>query len=158
MVPQHSGDGSCTQGIRYNRSMNSVRGRFAPSPTGALHLGNVWTALLAWLHARQNNGAFVLRMEDLDPERSKPHLAAQLLADLRWLGLDWDEGPDVGGPHAPYTQNERRQLYDDALHMLTERDLVYRLHACRNPRRRRANRAARGGTALKLPQPLLAID
>ncbi len=111
--------------------MDTVRGRFAPSPTGAIHLGNVWTALLAWLDARQRGGVFVLRIEDLDPDRSKGHLAEHLLADLRWLGLDWDEGPDVGGSYAPYTQNERRQLYDHALHTLAERDLVYRCYCTR---------------------------
>src|SRR3712207_6595340 len=111
--------------------MSSVRGRFAPSPTGAIHLGNVWTALLAWLDARQRGGAFVLRMEDLDPDRSKPHLAEQILADLRWLHLDWDEGPDVGGAYVPYAQNERRALYADAMDTLVERGLVYRCYCTR---------------------------
>lgn len=103
----------------------SVRGRFAPSPTGAIHLGNVWTALLAWLDARQRGGSFVLRMEDLDPDRSRPQLAAQLLADLRWLGLDWDEGPDVGGSYAPYSQSARRDRYAAALGQLTRQGLTY---------------------------------
>lgn len=103
----------------------NVRGRFAPSPTGAIHLGNVWTALLAWLHARQAGGAFVLRMEDLDPDRSRPHFAAQLVDDLRWLGLHWDEGPDVGGPYGPYVQDRRRDRYAAALEQLAERDLIY---------------------------------
>ncbi len=102
-----------------------LRGRFAPSPTGAIHLGNVWTALLAWIDARQRGAAFVLRMEDLDPDRSKSHLAAGLLADLRWLGLDWDEGPDVGGPYMPYEQDRRRALYANALDTLIAQELVY---------------------------------
>lgn len=101
------------------------RGRFAPSPTGLLHLGNAWTALLAWLDARQRGGAFVLRIEDLDPDRSRPAYVAQLLHDLRWLGLDWDEGPDVGGPYAPYAQDQRRARYAAALEALLARDLVY---------------------------------
>ena len=103
----------------------TARGRFAPSPTGAIHLGNVWTALLAWVDARQRGGAFVLRMEDLDPDRSRPHYAAQLLHDLHWLGLHWDEGPDIGGPYAPYGQDERRGLYAEALASLTRAGLVY---------------------------------
>jgi glutamyl-tRNA synthetase len=83
------------------------RGRFAPSPTGDLHLGAARTALCAWLHARKVGGAFILRVEDLDPPRTVPGAAARILDDLRSLGLDWDEGPDVGGPHAPYVQSER---------------------------------------------------
>lgn len=95
-----------------------VRGRFAPSPTGALHLGNARTALLAWLDVRAVGGTFVLRMEDLDPQRSSAASAHGILEDLRWLGLDWDEGPDVGGPFAPYDQSARRALYDDAIERL----------------------------------------
>ena len=92
-----------------------VRGRFAPSPTGELHLGNARTALLAWLQARAAGGRFVLRVEDLDFGRVRPGLMEAQLADLRWLGLDWDEGPDVGGPHAPYLQSERQERYAEAL-------------------------------------------
>ncbi|MFV8754507.1 tRNA glutamyl-Q(34) synthetase GluQRS [Nannocystaceae bacterium ST9] len=95
-----------------------VRGRYAPSPSGRLHLGNARTALLAWLQARAAGGAFVLRVEDLDPQRSKPEHERAQLDDLRWLGLDWDEGPDVGGPHAPYRQSERFDLYRAALDRL----------------------------------------
>ena len=82
-----------------------MRGRFAPSPTGALHLGNVRTAMLTWLQARAAGGAFVLRIEDIDPQRTLPHGAQDIIRDLRWLGFDWDEGPDLGGPHAPYVQS-----------------------------------------------------
>ena len=112
-----------------------IRGRFAPSPTGAIHLGNVWTALLAWLDARQRGGVFVLRMEDLDPDRSRPHWAAQLLDDLRWLGLDWDEGPDIGGPYEPYAQDERRALYAQALALLAAQDLIYACYCTRSEAR-----------------------
>src|SRR5690606_26137192 len=80
-----------------------------------LHLGNARTALLAWLDARAAGGAFVMRVEDVDRGRSRAELEARLLADLRWLGLDWDEGPDVGGPHGPYRQSERGALYEAAL-------------------------------------------
>ena len=101
------------------------RGRFAPSPTGALHLGLARTALLAWLRARAAGGAFVLRIEDIDGPRVVPGAAAQLLEDLRFLGLDWDEGPDVDGPHAPYVQSLRVGVYADAIAQLRARGLVY---------------------------------
>jgi glutamyl-tRNA synthetase len=93
----------------------TVVGRYAPSPTGRLHLGNARTALLAWLQVRQAGGRFVMRVEDLDPQRSKPEHEQRQLEDLRWLGLDWDEGPDVGGPHGPYRQSERSEHYEAAL-------------------------------------------
>jgi glutamyl-tRNA synthetase len=95
-----------------------IRGRFAPSPTGMLHLGNARTALLAWLHARAAGGAFVMRVEDLDPGRVRPGLMEAQFADLRWLGLDWDEGPDVGGDFGPYVQTQRTARYDEALRRL----------------------------------------
>ena len=109
----------------------AVRGRFAPSPTGEIHLGNVWTALLAWLHARQLGGAFVLRVEDLDPDRSRPELAREQMTDLRWLGLDWDEGPDAGGEFGPYVQSERAALYAEALESLEAKALVYPCYCSR---------------------------
>jgi glutamyl-tRNA synthetase len=95
--------------------VTDVCGRYAPTPSGRLHLGNARTALLAWLWARALRGRFVLRVEDLDPQRSRPDFERDQLADLRWLGLDWDEGPDVGGPHGPYRQSERGALYEAAL-------------------------------------------
>ena len=91
-----------------------MRGRFAPSPTGDLHLGSARTALCAWLAARAGGGGFVLRIEDLDAARVIPGAEARILEDLSWLGLDWDEGPDVGGPHAPYRQSERLDRYRTA--------------------------------------------
>ncbi|MDR3590054.1 MAG: tRNA glutamyl-Q(34) synthetase GluQRS [Negativicutes bacterium] len=111
--------------------MNKIRGRFAPSPSGEMHLGNAWTALLAWLQVRSLGGRMVLRMEDLDPERSRPEYAGQIIRDLHWLGLDWDEGPDRGGPYRPYSQNERRGLYQEFLDSLTERGLVYPCYCTR---------------------------
>ncbi|HEX2190584.1 MAG TPA: tRNA glutamyl-Q(34) synthetase GluQRS [Longimicrobiaceae bacterium] len=102
-----------------------VRGRFAPSPTGRLHLGNARTALLAWLHARRAGGRFVLRVEDLDRGRVRPGYMEAQLDDLRWLGLDWDEGPDVGGPCAPYVQSERTERFAEALRRLEEAGRVY---------------------------------
>lgn len=88
-----------------------VRVRFAPSPTGQLHVGNARTALFNWLFARSRNGASVLRIEDTDVERSEARFEPQLMDDLRWLGLDWDEGPDMGGPFGPYRQSDRLDTY-----------------------------------------------
>jgi glutamyl-tRNA synthetase len=105
------------------------RGRFAPSPTGAMHLGNARTALLAWLDARKSGGAMVLRLEDLDRGRIVAGAEARLLVDLRWLGLDWDEGPDRGGPFAPYRQSERVALYDGAIDRLLAQGRAF-LCAC----------------------------
>src|SRR5438034_148157 len=101
------------------------RGRFAPSPTGDLHLGGARTALAAWLLARRAGGAFVLRMEDLDGPRVVPGAAARILADLAALGLRWDEGPDRGGPHAPYAQSERSERYLAALDRLTRDGRIF---------------------------------
>jgi len=89
----------------------SVRVRFAPSPTGHLHVGNVRTALYNWLFARQKSGAFILRIEDTDLDRSEKRYEEQLMEDLRWLGLTWDEGVDAGGKHGPYRQTDRFDLY-----------------------------------------------
>jgi len=105
--------------------MNKVRVRFAPSPTGQLHVGNARTALFNWLFARRQGGAFVLRIEDTDLERSEPRFEQALLEDLRWLGLDWDEGPDVGGPFGPYRQSERKDLYAQFAAQLIERGQAY---------------------------------
>src|SRR5215831_11960684 len=88
-----------------------MRVRFAPSPTGQLHVGNARTALFNWLLARGQHGTFILRIEDTDVERSTRESEAAILRDLRWLGLDWDEGPDVGGSRGPYRQSERLHLY-----------------------------------------------
>jgi len=95
-----------------------MRGRYAPSPTGRLHLGNARTALLAWLDARSRGGAFILRVEDLDHARVPAGAEQAVLDDLAWLGLDWDEGPDRGGPFAPYRQSERGGRYDAAIDRL----------------------------------------
>ena len=102
-----------------------MRGRFAPSPTGDLHLGGAFAALAAWLRVRALGGVFVLRVEDLDPPRVVPGAEGRILADLGWLGLDWDEGPDVGGAFGPYRQSERHDLYDAALLRLEEAGNLY---------------------------------
>lgn len=98
--------------------LGPIRGRYAPSPTGRLHLGNVRTALLAWLQIRALGGTFIMRIEDVDSGRSRAHFEDTLLADLRWLGLDWDEGPDVGGPRGPYRQSACGDRYAAALERL----------------------------------------
>jgi len=85
---------------------SQYRGRLAPSPTGYLHVGHARTFWTAWLRARDAGGALVMRMEDLDQERSKPIFAEAALDDLRWLGIRWNEGPDKGGPYAPYVQRQ----------------------------------------------------
>ncbi|HYX53803.1 MAG TPA: glutamate--tRNA ligase [Candidatus Limnocylindrales bacterium] len=92
-------------------SHGKVRVRFAPSPTGHLHIGNVRTALFNWLFARQKGGTFILRIEDTDLERSEARYETQLLDDLKWLGIDWDEGPDIGGPFPPYRQTDKMGVY-----------------------------------------------
>ncbi len=96
-------------------ALSPVRVRFAPSPTGHLHLGNVRTALFNWLFARQQGGTFILRLEDTDAARSTQVSVDSVLEDLRWLGLTWDEGPEVGGPYGPYRQTERYGLYTEHL-------------------------------------------
>lgn len=112
--------------------MASPRGRYAPSPTGLIHVGNARTALVAWLSVRSQGGAFVWRLEDLDPPRVVPGMAEAAMEDLRWLGLDWDEGPDVGGPHEPYVQSLRSALYEEAIDRLAE---AGRLFPCRRSRK-----------------------
>ena len=102
--------------------MDSVtpRVRFAPSPTGYLHVGGARTALFNWLYARRHGGVFVLRIEDTDVERSSDEMVTGILDGLRWLGLDWDEGPDVDGPHAPYFQSQRLEKYRAAARALVD--------------------------------------
>ncbi|MBI1983844.1 MAG: glutamate--tRNA ligase [Acidobacteria bacterium] len=105
--------------------MPTIRVRFAPSPTGYVHVGNARTALFNWLFARHHGGAFVLRIEDTDVERSEERFEAQLLEDLKWFGLDWDEGPDKGGPFGPYRQSERKELYARYSAQLVEQGNAY---------------------------------
>lgn len=111
--------------------MQAIRGRFAPSPTGEIHLGNAWTALLAWLQVRSAGGTMVLRVEDLDPDRSRAEYIDKMMSDMRWLGLNWDEGPDVGGKYAPYCQHTRRELYQAALKQLIAAGLIYPCYCTR---------------------------
>ena len=95
--------------------MTTIVTRFPPSPTGYLHVGGARTALFNWLYARHTGGQFILRIEDTDQKRYNPASTADLKRALRWLGLDWDEGPEVGGEHGPYFQTQRTETYGDAL-------------------------------------------
>ena len=105
-----------------------VRVRMAPSPTGSPHVGLVRTALFNWAFARHHGGQFVFRIEDTDKERSTDESLASIIDLMRWLGLDWDEGPEVGGPHAPYFQSQHGDLYADALAKLQSSGRVYRCY------------------------------
>jgi len=99
--------------------------RFAPSPTGYLHVGGARTALFNWLWARRSGGTFLLRIEDTDQKRNTPTAAKQVMTDLRWLGIDWDEGPEVGGPNGPYLQSQRLELYDKYTRQLLDAGKAY---------------------------------
>src|ERR1700722_8632259 len=103
----------------------TIRTRFAPSPTGYLHIGGVRTALFNWLLSRQAGGQFILRIDDTDAERHRPEALQPILDGFRWLGIIWDEGPDVGGPHAPYFQSQRAELYSKAALQLIETGHAY---------------------------------
>src|SRR5215469_4592826 len=105
--------------------LGSVRVRFAPSPTGHLHVGNARTALFNWLFARQKSGKMVLRIEDTDLDRSEARFEGQLIDDLKWLGIDWDEGPDVGGAFGPYRQSERLAIYREHADSLVNEQKAY---------------------------------
>lgn len=107
------------------------RGRYAPSPTGPLHLGNLRTALLAWLQTRLNNGQFLLRIEDLDEPRTRPGSAEQIIDDLQWLGLDWDEGPGINTELGPYFQSQRNRFYKMAFELLRSEDKIFPCYCSR---------------------------
>ena len=106
----------------------AVRVRFAPSPTGDPHVGNIRTAVFTWLFARHHAGAFVIRIEDTDQSRKVEGAVESLLESLRWLGLSWDEGPDIGGPFGPYVQSERLDHYQRAATDLIESGNAYRCY------------------------------
>ncbi|MDD4803461.1 MAG: glutamate--tRNA ligase family protein, partial [Syntrophomonas sp.] len=105
--------------------MENVRVRFAPSPTGTLHIGGARTALFNWLFARRNQGKFILRLEDTDTIRSTDESAQGILEGLNWLGLDWDEGPNVGGPYGPYCQSQRLDIYQQFIRQLLDENKAY---------------------------------
>ena len=105
-----------------------ARTRFAPSPTGYLHIGGARTAIFAWLYARHTGGQFILRIEDTDRKRFVPDALDKIIEGLRWLQLDWDEGPDVGGPHGPYIQSQRLSMYQEAADWLIDHGHAYRCY------------------------------
>ncbi len=109
-----------------------MTGRFAPSPSGRMHLGNIFTALISWLSARKKGDKWILRIEDLDPQRSRLDHARQIEDDLTWLGLDWDEGGiDGKGEHGPYLQSQRNRFYEDALSILEATGFTYPCYCTR---------------------------
>jgi glutamyl-tRNA synthetase len=123
-----------------------IRVRFAPSPTGYLHVGGARTALFNWLYARRHGGTFVLRIEDTDAERSSWEMVSGIVEGMRWLGLDWDEGPDIGGPHAPYFQSQRLEKYRAAAAQLVERGRAYYCYCtAQEIKQKRAAAEASGG-------------
>ncbi len=110
---------------RHTMGAECLRGRLAPSPSGYLHLGNAWACLMAWLLCRRASGTLVLRIEDIDPARSRQEYAQAIMEDLAWLGLDWDEGPGSPGGYGPYLQSQRYEIYKLALDWLQARGMVY---------------------------------
>jgi glutamyl-tRNA synthetase len=122
-----------------------IRVRFAPSPTGYLHVGGARTALFNWLYARRHGGTFVLRIEDTDAERSSWEMVSGIVDGLRWLGLDWDEGPDIGGPHAPYFQSERIDNYREAAARLVAQGSAYFCYCTPESLKQRRQAAEAGG-------------
>ncbi len=133
------------------------RVRFAPSPTGYLHVGGARTALFNWLYARRHGGTFVLRIEDTDVERSSADMVTGILDGLRWLGLDWDEGPEVGGPHAPYFQSERLERYRAAAARLVADGHAYYCYCSPERLQAERERAEARGQAWQYDRACLAL-
>jgi glutamyl-tRNA synthetase len=133
------------------------RVRFAPSPTGYLHVGGARTALFNWLYARRQGGAFVLRIEDTDVERSSPEMVTGILDGMRWLGLDWDEGPETGGPYAPYFQSERLDRYRLMAERLVTDDHAYYCYCTAERLREEREKAEARGEAWKYDRTCLSL-
>jgi glutamyl-tRNA synthetase len=133
------------------------RVRFAPSPTGYLHVGGARTALFNWLYARRHGGTFLLRIEDTDVERSSADMVTGILDGLRWLGLTWDEGPEVGGPHAPYFQAQRLERYRLAAQRLVDGGHAYACYCSADRLREERERAEQRGEAWKYDRTCLGL-
>ncbi len=133
------------------------RVRFAPSPTGYLHVGGARTALFNWLFARRHGGTFVLRIEDTDVERSSADMVTGILDGLRWLGLDWDEGPEIGGPHGPYFQSDRLERYRSAAADLVERGQAYYCYCTPDRLRNEREQAEKRGEAWQYDRACLSL-
>ena len=138
--------------------MSHVRTRFAPSPTGELHAGNVRIAVLNWAIARHHGGEFVVRIEDTDLARNVGEAEHGILEDLRWLGLDWDEGPDRGGPYAPYRQSERMGLYVAAADRLLDEGSAYRCFCSAETLEAERQAALEAGASPRYPGTCRALD
>jgi len=122
-----------------------VRVRFAPSPTGYLHIGNARTALFNYLFARKNSGKFILRIEDTDKERSRKEYEDAIIEDLRWLGIEWEEGPDIGGEYGPYRQSERIHIYREFAEKLLKEGYVYKCYCTKEELEEMRNKAIEKG-------------
>src|SRR6266851_2296031 len=129
----------------------TTRVRFAPSPTGYLHIGGVRTALFNWLWARKTKGAFILRIEDTDQSRSSQESEQAIIDSMKWLGLDWDEGPIVGGPHAPYFQMQRLATYEKHAEALIARGKAYRCDCSKETLDKLREQAAKEKRGFKYP-------
>jgi nondiscriminating glutamyl-tRNA synthetase len=127
--------------------MSQIRVRFAPSPTGHMHVGNARTALFNWLYARNKNGVFVLRIEDTDMERSTKESACGIVEAMKWMGLDWDEGPEVDGGYGPYFQSERLDIYREAALKLVEKGQAYYCYCSAEELTSRREQALKEGRA-----------
>ena len=131
--------------VKFKKRANMVRVRFAPSPTGYLHIGNARTALFNYLFARKNNGKFILRIEDTDKERSKKEYENAIIEDLKWLGIEWDEGPDIGGSYGPYRQSERIHIYREFAEKLLKEGYVYKCYCTKEELEQMRNNALEKG-------------
>jgi nondiscriminating glutamyl-tRNA synthetase len=130
-----------------SKNIDKTRVRFAPAPTGLMHIGNIRTALLNYLYSLQTNGSFILRIEDTDPERNFDPEAKEILKDLQWLNINYDEGPQKGGPHEPYFQSKRTEIYKKYLNKLKEAEKIYRCFCTGEELEKKRNRQI----ALKQP-------
>jgi glutamyl-tRNA synthetase len=133
---------------------SGYRGRLAPSPTGYLHAGHARTFWAAWQRARDARGTLVMRMEDLDPDRCRSEYARAALEDLHWLGIDWQEGPDVGGPYAPYEQSQRQEIYLAAWQALRKGGFIYPCRCSRKDLAAALSAPHEGSTAQATQEPL----
>ena len=138
--------------------MDRPRVRFAPSPTGYLHVGGARTALFNWLFARRHGGTFILRIEDTDTERSSDEMVAGILESMRWLGLEWDEGPGIGGPHAPYFQTQRFEGHKAVAHQLLATGFAYKCYCSPERLKEKRDAAEKAGGAWKYDRACLNLS
>jgi glutamyl-tRNA synthetase len=138
--------------------MDRPRVRFAPSPTGYLHVGGARTALFNWLFARRHGGTFILRIEDTDTERSSDEMVAGILESMRWLGLEWDEGPEIGGPHAPYFQRQRFDRHKAVAHQLLAGGSVYKCYCSPELLKEKREAAEKTGRGWKYDRRCLGLS